>query len=200
MSVITWALSHIPQLIFLIVLLNVVRAIVRAAKASQEHQSTASESDEQRRVREIQERIRKKIAERRGGLAPSAPTSADAPAPLAPLMRPKRTAPIDPFGGPSRPTIFEPERRAPLRVEPPPVDVAALERQEQLAEQMRALEEARAAALRRAAQVAAQRENAAASSRASSSHADWLGDLRDPHALRRAFVLREVLGAPVALR
>jgi hypothetical protein len=27
-----------------------------------------------------------------------------------------------------------------------------------------------------------------------------LGDLRDPEALRRAFVLREVLGPPVALR
>jgi hypothetical protein len=27
-----------------------------------------------------------------------------------------------------------------------------------------------------------------------------LGDLRDPQALRRAFVLREVLGPPVGLR
>jgi hypothetical protein len=199
--VVTWALSHIPQLIFAFVLLQVVRAIFRAAQLSKEHQATTSETDEQRRVREIQERIRKKIAERRGTAAPLAPAREET-APSAPLLRPPTRVPqLEPFGGPSRRVVFETERRVLLPAEPPPIDTAALERQQRLAEQIRALDEARVATLRRAAQVVTQRENAAASSSAATAtHAGWLGDLRDPQALRRAFVLREVLGPPVALR
>lgn len=205
MSYVTWILSHLPQLIFAFVVLQAVRAIFRAAKLSKEQQASENETDEQRRVREIQERIRKKIAERRGGAAPAEPFAPTAPEEPqgGPLMRPTEPAPpVDPFGGPStRRWVGETMRRA-IAPEPPPlIDTAALARQEELAEQIRALEEARLVAARRAAQVVAQRDNAAASSStASASHAGWLGDLHDPQALRRAFVLREVLGAPVALR
>jgi hypothetical protein len=198
MSVVSWALSHIPQLVFAFVLLQVVRAVFRAAQLSKEHQATSTESDEQRRVREIQERIRKKIAERRGGRAPVS----EEPVPTRPpLMKPSH-APLDPFGGPSRrPVVIETRRRVIQPAEPPRIESAVLERQQQLAEQMRVLEEARAATLRRAAQVVTQRDNAAAaSSAATATQAGWLGDLRDPQALRRGFVLREVLGPPVALR
>jgi hypothetical protein len=198
-------LRNLPLLVFLFVLFSVIRAIVRAAQLSQAHKSTANETDEQRRVREIQERIRKKIAERRGGTAPlapveSAPVTRDAP--TMPPLRPASVPPLEPFGGPSRRLVIESLRRAATpREEPPPIDAATLERQQKLAEEIRALDEARALAERRAAQVVTQRDNAKASSSvATARHADWLGDVRDPQALRRAIVLREVLGAPVALR
>ena len=200
-SLVSWALSHIPQLIFAFVLIQVIGAIFRAAQLSKAHQATTSETDEQRRVREIQERIRKKIAERRGGVTPLAPPRPEQ-APSAPLLRPAGVPQLEPFGGPSRRRVIETRRRAfPDAEELARIDTAALERQQKLAEQIRALDDARDTTERRAGQVAAQRENAtASSSAASASHAGWLGDLRDPQALRRAFVLREVLGAPVALR
>ena len=92
-------------------------------------------------------------------------------------------------------------------------DEAALERQRRMAEQLAELESARRQA-RRAAQALAEtgepsqtvadvaggsgaRGKAAT---ASSSVRGLAADLRDPKALRRAMVLREVLDAPVALR
>jgi hypothetical protein len=67
---------------------------------------------------------------------------------------------------------------------------------------MRALEEARAMAQRRAAHVADNKKADAESEQGilTESRARTLEDLRDPQALRRAFVLREVLGTPVGLR
>ena len=75
-------------------------------------------------------------------------------------------------------------------------------RQEQLAEQMRALQESRELAERRAAQLAAAASSAAATERGrlETSRKGLLSELRDPRSLRRAFVLREVLSAPVGLR
>ena len=54
----------------------------------------------------------------------------------------------------------------------------------------------------RASQVAAESKREAESQRGllSASRVRVLQDLRDPQSLRRAFVLREVLGPPVGLR
>lgn len=194
-----WVLDNIPLLVFAFVLFSVIRAIVRAAQLSA-NQKGASETEEQRRVREIQERIRRKIAERRGSAAPPEPTPEE-PAAQAPVLQPSRVPPLEPFGGPSRRMVIETMRRMIPPEEPAPFDTAVLQRQQKLAEQIRALDEARVATGRRAAQAVAQRENAMASSSAAlARHAIWLGDLRDPQTLRRAFVLREVLGAPIGLR
>jgi hypothetical protein len=149
------------------------------------------EADE--RVRRIQEEIRRKIAERRGQAVP--------------------------------PPMPAPEREQPRRMDPPPLafpepepvrerelvtaydDSAALERQRRLAEQLEELEtrrrEARVAAQAAAMGAGARTENAFAPSREPSQAAGFRSlnaELRDPRALRRAVVLREVLGAPVALR
>jgi hypothetical protein len=75
-----------------------------------------------------------------------------------------------------------------------------LVRQSQLAEQLRQLEETRAAALRRAAVVAQDAATVARENAGASRRAGWVEELRDPANLRRAIVMREVLGAPVALR
>lgn len=89
---------------------------------------------------------------------------------------------------------------------PPPAPVvseaAALARQEELAEQMRVLEESRMLARRRAAEIAAmqQAEKESESGALKTARGVLLADLRDPKSVRRAFVLREVLGSPVSLR
>lgn len=157
--------------------------------------------DDAERARQIREEIRRKIAERRQGASPSTRKPAETSAPPPVLHAPQSVPPIDPFGGPVRPAP-PPFRRT--RTELPPVPqateaetMAVLERQEQLAEQMKALEEARLKQQRRAADVVT---TAAATAAASAARGALLADLRHPQGLRRAMVLREVLGAPVALR
>jgi len=65
---------------------------------------------------------------------------------------------------------------------------------------MRALEHTRRSAGRRAAEAVEGNAAAARVTAAAVHRAGWIADLRDPQGLRRAFVLREVLGPPVGLR
>ena len=160
----------------------------------------AGDIDQEERARRIREEIMRKIAERRGQAAP-------------PLPEPPR---LDPF----QPVFREEENPAPVRrVEtqpappplPPPLvgdfDQAALERQRRLAEEFERLEEQRAAA-RRAAQQARHVDpwdqpklsGAAPAGGANLGGRSIAADLRDPRALRRAFLLREILSPPAALR
>jgi hypothetical protein len=85
---------------------------------------------------------------------------------------------------------------------PAQLDRAVLERQQQLSDQMRQLEEARVLAQRRASQAVATEKAAAESETGllTASRGGLLEDLRDARTLRQAFVLREVLGPPVGLR
>jgi hypothetical protein len=123
--------------------------------------------------------------------------------PLPPLARP--LAPTDTFGGPSRPLVRRAESVRPVEPAPAPVATtlapetyaASLERQEQLATKMRELAEQRALVARKAAAVAVTDAAVAQSALAGN---ELRHDLRDPRSLRRAMVLREILGAPVALR
>jgi len=116
---------------------------------------------------------------------------------------------------PEPPPLFRKESTAPRPVasplpapdvwrRPEPVPVAAatntaaiLERQREMEEQMRALAEAKREAQRKAAVVAAHQAEAA---KVSPARGDLLTDLRGARNLRRAVVLREVLGPPVAMR
>lgn len=171
---------------------------------------TDPEQDE--RVRRIQEEIRRKIAERRGQGAPP------------PMPPPEPRSLGDLLGEPFRPVFQEtppPLPKPVARAEPAPASVevdayadeAALERQRSLAEQMRQLEERRRENVQAAA--ASSRGVSAAAGSASARGAvpvapgggagvggggSLAGELRDPRALRRAMVWREVLGAPVGLR
>ncbi len=165
-----------------------------------------SDPEQDERVRRIQEEIRRKIAERQGrSPAPAPEPGPDGFDPLRDLMRPV-------FG--EEPTPEPP----PFRPEPPPApaysasadaDQAALERQRRLAEQLEELENRRAAA--RQAAEAIKRPSAyalpasdPANQSAQSDRRQNDGSVREalasPRALRRAFVLREVLDRPVALR
>lgn len=146
------------------------------------------------RVRRIQEEIRRKIAERRGELVPPPIEREEAPVFVerefvAPPPTPARV-----------PTVSAQERERAFAHD----DSAALERQRKLAEQMEELEARRRETRRLAATTfPTARQTAAAASRetvAAGARRPVGAELRDPRALRRAMVLREVLDAPVALR
>jgi hypothetical protein len=146
------------------------------------------------RTRRIREEIQRKIAERRRG---GAPIDQEAP--------PWETEPAG--YGEEPPVVREVVLERPA---PPPVMPAygsrmetqraaeILEQQAALAERLQQAQEMKAAAQRRAAfearsVVPAVRARQAARSALSE-------DLRSPEALRRAVILREVLGPPVGLR
>ena len=165
-----------------------------------------SDPEQDERVRRIQEEIRRKIAERRGQ-------------PVPPPLAPPELSPFRP--------VFQEQTPPPLArpVETPPVpawreepvrevtvsaydDTAALERQRKLEEQMAQLEERRREARRLAQEASRSGGQAAANAAYDAAKPDVPGlsarrlqdELRSPGALRRAMVLKEVLGAPVALR
>lgn len=205
-----WILERIGVVIFVVIFLSqVVRGVLRARKAKEAHEQGYDETSEGRRVREIQERIRRQVAERRG-------QTMDAPPPLAretsepPVARPQTTQLPEVFGGPLGRMLEEMQKRAQPQAErvPPPVldtevrNTAEMERQERFAEELRVLEEQRMLVQRRAAYVAAEKtaETNSSAGVQTAARNRTLVDLRDPQALRRAFVLREVLGPPVGLR
>ena len=181
-------LQFLPVLVFLVVIVSVVRAAAKVASKVKE-QAPAPRSaadydpDLANRTRRIQEEIRRKIAERRG--LPVAREPAPEAVPVGPGMEP--------------PVIFAAAREEPSATA---AAHAVLERQQQLADQMRALEQARATEQRRAANVTAAIKIESESERGllTGTRGDLLADLRDPASLRRVFVLREVLGTPVGLR
>lgn len=213
-----WFFDHLPTFVIVFMILSFVRTVVKAAKRAQEQEQRKAatavprggDPDAEERTRRLQAEIRRKIAER----TCATPTLSRA----QPAMRPAETVPplarrtpeLDPFGGPMdrmMRRIEEMAREAQPAPEPPPVVeapamAAVLQRQQQLADQMRALEDARQKEVRRAASIATATAAAATTSAGTRSAArcELLADLRGAKNLRRAVVLREVLGAPVALR
>lgn len=157
-----------------------------------------ADPEEAERTRRIQEEIRRKIAERAGGGPIQVPPPAPEP---PPLFRTETSAPR-PVASPLPQREFTRQAESPPMAQPPPFQATAaaiLERQRQLEEQMRELEAARKAAQRKAAAVAAQAVAFAPAS-TTERRGDLLADLRGAGNLRRAIVLREVLGPPVGLR
>ena len=193
-----WVFQHLQ---IIIAVAAAIAYMFNRGKQAPDAGGAETGGDDAERARQIREEIRRKITERRQGAAPSIPEPAEVIAP-PPVLHPQRSVPpIDPFGGPTRPALPT-FRRTRTELRPVPLateaeTMAVLERQEQLAEQMKALEDARLKQQRRAADVVT---TAAATAAASASRGALLADLRHPQGLRRAIVLREVLGAPVALR
>ena len=146
------------------------------AKATRGVKRTMSQAapppiDETERTRRVREEVQRKIAERRRDAAASRPESQPAP-PVAATR-------------PAPPADEEDEAEA------------ALQRQQSLAAQVRALEESRPAAQVRTRALAS---FAAPNGPAGLSPQDWLQELRDPRSVRRAIILREILGEPAAFR
>jgi len=196
-----------PYLVILFVIVQFVRAALNAKKQGAEHEEQVDETEEQKRMREIQERIRRKIAERRGGatapVAPPVNLAPDQPRLRPTVMAPPPVAgPLDPFGGPVQREVF---RRIFPQPTPPPivpvaVDSTLLARQEQLADQLRQLEAERLANERRVVRLASETAATTAAYAPAKARVAWVADLRNADNLRRAIVMRELLGPPVGLR
>jgi len=196
---IDWLLKH-PVLIFLII--AGVSSLLKKLKPQLDEEKPAPPADPQTvqgdfdeidRTRRIQEEIRRKIAERRGQLAPPPmPPQKQEPEPLSPAPSWSETS----------------EERSPYKVEPPPLAETVtvdpvLERQRELAEQLAALK------LKTAQHVEGNRvswaiskpvETEAQAVVARAEDVYGLRELRTARSLRKAIVMREVLGPPVALR
>lgn len=176
-----WLIDN-PMMVVVIggVLVQMLKAILGkkgAAEAGEEGEAKEvvfTDPDLAERTRKIREEIQRKIEARaRGGLPPAS-------SPVAP-----------------RPVL--------VAAEPPPVDRLAIRREAEILEEQAALMEKlqEAELMKAAAQRRTEFEQATADhaveGRVKSRQA-VLADLRSPAALRRAFVLRELLGPPVSLR
>ena len=205
-----WILQNLEIVAVIVLFLaQMVRAFFKNRRPEDRRELAPQDYDEERRVREVQEQVRRQIAARRGEQpAETPPMLEPASQGRPPVARPETTQMPDPFGGPLGRMLEELQRKAQQHVpQPPPVVVARtnsaeLERQQRIAEELKAAEEARLVAKRRAAQLAANREATAQSEPAlrTDAHDRLLVQLRDVESIRRAIVLREVLGTPVGLR
>jgi hypothetical protein len=181
-----WLLNH-PQVLFVIVIAIV--AIVQKLKQARSQDAagsapTASQEDAER-TRRIQEEIRRRIRERRG-LAPAAP-----PAPVTAGDEPDFPAP---------PPMIEEVR--PVVVKPPPLPVenaaatagmaTEYERQQQMLQQLRSFNAAHQASTAAPPAPVGVVEPVAVSR--------LPADLRSAAGLRRAILLREILGPPLGMR
>lgn len=177
-------------IIFLAIAIWVIRGMMQVARKLKEQgplppRPAQFDPGEGERTRRIQEEIRRKILERRGGAAPAA-----GPLPAVPPVLESAAPP---------PLVEEPRSEA--RPTERELNAGELERQQQLADQLHELEVARKMSRRRAEEistaVAAEREPAMA---AAALPGSILADLRHPPTVRRAILLREILDRPVALR
>jgi hypothetical protein len=212
-----WILEHL-QFVLAIVAgiaywLNQQRAAA-AEKTEAERDKTVqpasmAEADDAMRAEHVREAIRRKIATRREGVPEAARAERnvveDTPQrkfELPPLMRPRPVSPLDPFGGPSRPAVRRAELEPVRPVELPRILSnetleASLERQKQLAAKLQEYADQRMLVERRAAAITV---NQAAVAQRALAGEELRRDLRGPRSLRRAMILREVLGTPVGLR
>jgi len=184
-----WALHHL-QLIIAIAgavawWLN-QRRQEKAENTSSRPDAGFGDPELAQRTRRIREEIQRKIEQRAKEYMQPAPPVAG-PAELPPVVREVYAPEAEPAvrvpGGSAR---LETQRTAEI-----------LEQQAALAEQLRLVELMKAAAARRS-QFETNISSGAAATAAARGVMDE--DLKNPEVLRRAFVLREVLGPPVSLR
>ena len=189
-----WIFEHIQVIIAVAGVLAYWLNQHRTGKAGdsvEPHEEKSFEDPElAERTRRIREEIQRKIEQRARGYPTERPTlPRGEPAELPPVMREvAATRQPEPL----------PRTRAAATHRDAQRMAEIIEQQATLAEQLKQAQEMKAAALRRTqfeTETGSKEEVAAGVARRA------LGDdLRDPAALRRAFILREVLGPPVALR
>jgi hypothetical protein len=192
MKVIHWLLDNVWAAVIIVAVLDQLRKAVFKRKDGTEevpppHEERNFEDPElAERTRRIREEIQRKIAERARGYPTEQPTvPRDQPA-EPPVVREVVVSEVPSVLRPGA-SRLEAQRHAEI-----------LEEQAALAEKLREAKLMKAAAVKRAQYEAATADHSAAARTLSRS--TLLGDLHDPAALRRAFILREVLGPPVALR
>ncbi len=140
------------------------------------------------RTRRIREEIQRKIEQRARGYANEQPKPMQPhPAELPPIIREIFMGPERATTGPQAASRQEAQRNAEI-----------LEQQATMAEQLR-----QAKLMKLAAEKRKEFESATADHRAekrTETRSSVLVDLQTPESLRRAFILREIIGPPIALR
>ena len=179
-----WLLKH-PLVIFLIIM--AVSSLIKHLKSSGEAPPSTGpgplgDGDDSEHMRRLQEEIRRKIAERRGAGAPVVTPTLARPVAHAPVVVVRHQS--------GEPPVYEPEKW---------MDHAVLERQRALAEQMAELQ-ARQTAANREAQAMLSPDAKATVATKPTGEFSLMQDLRNARSLRKAIILREVLGPPVGLR
>ncbi|MDD2764593.1 MAG: hypothetical protein PHE83_11525 [Opitutaceae bacterium] len=179
-----WILDHVQVLFAIaIAVVAILQKLRRSRAEGTTDEAPAVDPQEAERTRRIQEEIRRRIMERRG-LAPAAPAPPEA-AEEAPEILPP------PMVEEGRPFVLEPPLPV-MEVTAVPDRAAELVRQQQMLQQLRESESARP---KRPAVV-----TATDGSPASAPENGLPADLRRPAGLRRAVILREILGPPVGLQ
>ena len=161
---------------------------------------TDAAADDELRNEQVRDKVRRMIAERRGEAVPpewSAPPAMPEPEEERSFRSPPIEEPPElALPPPLSPPVWSQKAETADSLAKETLE-ASLVRQEQLAVELQSLNEQRVLAARRAAVVA---EGEAVVARRDLVSNELRHDLRDPRSLRRAMVLREVLGPPVALR
>lgn len=190
-----WVFDNIPLLLFIAAGIAQMLLKKKAPEdAPEAPPAEASFEDPQlaERTRKIREDIQRKIEDRRR--ADSRPQPAPAPqAEASPEQPPEWIRELPPVVQ----EVFQTPRQTAAHHAELQRQAELLERQATLAEQLRQAQAMKAAVQKRTTFETAISEKDGAKGR---SQRALIGELRDPAALRRAFVLREVLGPPIALR
>ena len=150
-------------------------------------QAQVQVNDDAERTRRIQEEIRRKILERAGGSVQPRTTPVPATPPPLRVEREKPQPVMD---------VYKESSREEAAVA---ADMAMLERQQMLAAKLRELQ-AQRREHDRPSEVFAEKTALAMSASGTAVRGSVLADLRNPTSVRRAIILREVLGTPVGLR
>ena len=175
-------------------------AALRRASQPASLAETDVAADDELRNEQVRDKVRRMIAERRGEAVPpewSAPPAMPEPEEERSFRSPPIEEPPElALPPPLSPPVWSQKAETADSLAKETLE-ASLVRQEQLAVELQSLNEQRVLAARRAAVVA---EGEAVVARRDLVSNELRHDLRDPRSLRRAMVLREVLGPPVALR
>jgi hypothetical protein len=193
-----WILNHLFIVVFVAIAVANMLAKAKKAGAQQRPSQPARSSldpDTAERTRRVQEEIRRKIAERSGRLPASPPITSSSPS-----------------AGPPARNIFqelarqmaEAKRIAEMQQRAQSADEA--QAQQRMQDEQKSREQAEARQLAEAQRTLQRQQQTVATAAAysgttaTSARDKLLADLREPDSLRRAWVLREILGEPVGLR
>ncbi|RME69264.1 MAG: hypothetical protein D6781_08950 [Verrucomicrobia bacterium] len=206
-----WLFDHLQLVIAVIVLIAYsLRGLKKGTETEADEEledEPVYDPDEAERTRRIQEEIRRRILARQQGASPEPEPLFEAAGDEGREAVPSTTPPsrAEPLPPPI-PTVSV-DRREPSRgTGAAAANQAIIDRQRQLQEQLQALEAQRAKISETSDRIARRAGTKAGASRRPSTAAAsgrlaiaLRDDLRDPAGLKRAVVLREVLGTPPGL-
>jgi hypothetical protein len=189
-----WVLDHLQVLfVIAVAVVAVLQKLKRTRSREAADEPPAVDPEQAERTRRIQEEIRRRIMERRGLASTPQPESETLERPPPLPAPPPLIEEVGPFTvPPSLEQTMEESRAASAPTQ-------EFEHQQRMLQQFRELEAAREAAHQGVTSAAG--TDAAVPASGGPRPANRVpADLRSPAGLRRAVVLREILGPPVGLR